>query len=137
MEIQYTAIILATFAQFILGAFWYSPLLFGKWWMEVMEATQMSKEELKKLQKEMTPFYALQLFLTLFMTFSFANLIPFIPGFSTYHIAFWIWIGFITPVQISSVIWGNTKKKYWIKQLFVMLSMQLVGIMLAAWILGM
>lgn len=136
MQIHYTMIFVATILQFILGAIWYSPLMFGKWWMEIMEVTHVSKDELSKMQKEMGPFYALQLFITLFSTFSFATLVPFIPAFSMYHIAFWLWIGFITPVQIGSVIWGNTKKKFWVKQIFVMVSYQLVGLMLTACVLS-
>jgi len=135
MEVNYTLIVVATVAQFILGALWYSPLLFGKWWMQVMEATQMTKEELKKMQKDMAPFYALQFFLTLFTTISFANLVPYISAFSIYHIAFWIWVGFIVPIQVGAVVWGNTKKKFWAKQIFVMASFQLVSIMLMSWIL--
>ena len=130
-------IFIATILQFILGAVWYSPFMFGKWWMEIMEATHRSKEELQKMQKEMGPFYGLQFFLTLFTTFSFANLVPYVPAFSTYHTAFWIWIGFIVPLQIGTVVWGNTKKKFWGKQIFVMVSYQLVGIMLMAWVLSM
>ncbi len=136
-EVNYTLIVVAAIAQFILGGLWYSPLLFGRWWMEIMEHTNLSKEELQKMQKAMSPFYAMQFLLTLFTTVSFANLLPYISGgFSIYHIAFWIWIGFIAPIQIASVVWGSTKRKYWLKQIFVMLSMQLVGIMLAAAILS-
>ena len=137
MLVDYTLVLLATVAQFALGALWYSPLLFGKWWMEIMECTKMSKAELEKMQKSMMPFYGLQLFLTFFTTVSFANLLPYIPAFGAYHVAFWIWIGFIAPAIVSSVIWGKTEKKFWAKQLFVMLTMNLVGIMLAAWILVM
>ncbi len=136
MEINYTLVVIATIAQFILGALWYSPLMFGKWWMQIMEVAHLSPEELKKMQKDMAPFYALQLFLTLFTTVSFANLLPYIPLFSSYHVAFWIWIGFIFPVQIGSVVWGNTKKMYWMKQLFVMGSFQLVALMLMCFILS-
>ena len=136
LQVNYGLVALATVAQFVLGALWYSPLMFGKWWMEIMECTNLSKDELKKMQKEMMPFYALQLFLTFFTTVSFANLLPYISGFSIYHVAFWIWIGFMVPIQIASVIWANTKKKYWAKQIFVMIGMQLVGIMLASLILS-
>ncbi len=136
IEVNNTRIIIAAVAQFILGALWYSPLLFGKWWMEMMECGDLLKEELLKKQKEMAPFYALQLFLTLFATFAFAHFVPFVLAFSIYHIAFWIWLGFLVPAQIGSVIWGNTKKKFWAKQIFVMLGMQLAGIMLAALILS-
>ncbi len=134
-HVNYALVFAATFGQFIVGALWYSPLMFGKWWMEIMECTNLDKDELKKMQKEMMPFYALQFFLTLFATISFANLVPYISSFGIYHIAFWIWLGFISPALVGAVIWGNTKKKYWIKQIFVMLSMQLVGLMFASFIL--
>jgi hypothetical protein len=136
MEVNYLLVLLAAVAQFIIGAIWYSPLLFGKWWMEIMECTGMPKEEMQKMQKEMAPFYFLQFGLTLFTTISFANLVPYITAFSIYHIAFWIWIGFIAPIQVAGVIRANTKKKYWLKQIFVMLTNQLVSIMAAAFILS-
>ena len=137
MEVNYTLVIVATLAQFVLGAVWYSPLLFGKWWMEFMECAKLSQEELKKMQSAMGPFYLLQLFLTLFTTVSFANLMPYINTFSIYHIAFWIWIGFVAPVQIGTVIWGKTEQKFWLRQIFVMITNQLASLMLAAWILSM
>jgi len=136
MEVNYTLVIIATLAQFALGAVWYSPLMFGKWWMEFMDCTKLSKAELQKMQKAMTPFYALQLFLTFFTAVSFANLVPYVTGLSIYHLGFWIWIGFIAPVQIASVIWANTERKFWFKQIFVMVTNQLASIMLMAWILS-
>ena len=105
--------------------------------MQIMEATQDTKEEMGKMQKEMLPFYGLQLLLTLFMTINLATLISLLPQFSPYSLAFHILLGFIVPTQIGAVIWANTKKKYWIKQIFVMVAYSFVGIMLAAWILGM
>ena len=129
-------VLLATIAQFILGALWYSPLMFGKWWMQIMEATNISKEELKKMQKAMAPFYALQFFLTLFSTFALVNGMPFIAGLTIYNVSFLILLGLMVPVSISSVLWGNTKKKYWLKQIFVMISMQITGLMLASFILS-
>ncbi len=137
VEVNYTLIVLATIAQFILGALWYSPLMFGKWWMQIMEAAHLTSDELKKLQKDMRPFYGLQFLLTLFTTINLATLIGLLPQFSAYSLAFHILLGFIIPTQIGAVIWANTKKKFWIKQIFVMVAYSFVGIMLAAWILGM
>lgn len=134
METNYTLIIVASLVQFILGALWYSPLLFGKVWMQIMEVTEMSKEQMQKMQKAMGPFYILQFFLTLFSTFALVNLAAVTP-FSLYHIAFWVWLGFIVPTQIGGVIWGSTKKKFWFKQILIMVTYQLIGIMLGAFIL--
>lgn len=136
METQYILVILAAVAQFVLGAFWYSPVLFGNTWMRIMEATHFSKEELQKMQKAMGPFYILQFFLTLFSTFALVNLAAVTP-FSLYHIAFWVWLGFIVPTQIAGVIWGSTKKKFWFKQILIMVTYQLFGIMLGAFIVSM
>lgn len=136
---NFTLIIAATVAQFILGALWYSPLLFGKWWMQIMECTHLSKAELQKLQKEMSPFYALQFFLTLITTWVLANNITYsgLSGAAVYYYAIFMWLGYMMPVSVSAVVWGNTKRRFWLKQIFVMLSMQLTGILLATFILTM
>ncbi len=136
MEIKYTLVLIATVAQFILGALWYSPLMFGKWWVQIMEVTYLSKQELQKMQKGMLPFYGLQFLLTVFTTFNLAYFMSMMNYYSPYHVAFWIWSAFIAPIQIQTVVWGNTKKKFWIKQIFVMLSFQLVSIMVAAFFLS-
>ena len=132
-----TLVLVATVVQFILGGLWYSPLLFGNWWMEFMEATHCSPEEIKKMQKSMAPFYLLQLVLTLLGTISLANLMPYVSGLSFYHLAFWMWIGFVAPTEVASVIWGRTQRKFWLRQIFVMVSCQFFCLMLAAWILSM
>lgn len=133
------ALILAvTTAQFVLGALWYSPLLFGKWWMQIMEMTNVGKEELQKMQKEMGPFYLLQFFLTLITTWVLASNFSFmnITGSAMYYFAFFMWLGYIAPTQIGTVLWGRTKKQFWCKQIFVMLTYSFVGIMLATFILS-
>jgi hypothetical protein len=141
MEINYTMVVAATLVQFVLGAVWYSPLMFGKMWMQIMEVSHYTKEELQKMQKSMTPFYGLQLVLTLITTFCLANVLGMgkliDPNYSAYMGAFWTWFGFMMPVGVAGVIWSSTKRKYWPTQIAIMCGMQLVGVMLAAWILSM
>ena len=136
-EINYGLIILAAVAQFVLGALWYSPLLFGNMWMQIMEATHLSKEELAKMQKEMIPFYVLQFFLSLITVFVLASQIAFnnLSGVAAYAYVFFIWLGYIAPTQIACVVWANTKRKFWTKQILIMLTYQLVAIILATFIL--
>ncbi len=141
MDINFTLVGIAAIAQFILGALWYSPLMFGKWWMEIMEVTTIPKEEMQRMQKAMAPFYGLQLILTILFTLVLAMFIHYLQmanvGFHAYGVAGWIWLGFIVPTQVAGVVWANTKRKFWIKQIFVMTSYQLVGLMLAAFVLSM
>jgi hypothetical protein len=138
MEVNLTLVFIATVAQFILGAVWYSPLMFGKWWMQIMEKDKAPIEEIQKMQKEMAPFYGLQFVLAFVTTFMLAHYILYwADEASAYYVALMLLIGFIVPTQISGVVWANTKRKFWAKQIFVMVSYQFVGIMLAAWILSM
>ena len=140
MEINAMWFAVAVLVQFVLGALWYSPLMFGKWWMQIMEKTNATKAELEQMQKEMAPFYGLQLVLTVVSTFVLAMVIHYMragePSFHAYGVAGWLWLGFFAPTQISAVIWANTKKKFWAKQIFVMLSYQLVALMLTAFFLS-
>ena len=130
-------IIIAAFAHFILGALCYSPVLFGNIWMKIMGAEKYTKEEIAKMQKEMTPFYLLQFFLTILTTFVLANNLSFnhLVGMPAYFYSFFMWLGYIMPIQVGSVIWGSTPKKFWLKQIFIMVSYQFVAIMLATFIL--
>lgn len=137
MDINYKLILIASVVNFILGALWYSPLMFGKWWAQIMEMSHHSKEELQKIQKEMAPFYALQFFLSIIFTWELAHALVSAVEVNHYFLAFVTWFGFVMPIQVGSVIWGNTKKKFWCKQLFVMLSYQLVSVLISTWILTM
>ncbi len=136
MEVNIWLVIGATVAQFVLGALWYSPLLFGKFWMKVVGADQCTKEEIKAVQKDMAPFYGLQFLITVLYTCMLSIFILGGLSFSPYMIALLVWSGFIVPTQISGVIWGSTKKEFWVKQIGVMISYQLVGIVLATFILS-
>jgi hypothetical protein len=60
-----------------------------------------------------------------------------IVGAAAYFYAFFMWFGYMMPVTVSSVLFGSTKRHNWVKQISIMLGMQLVGLMLAAFILTM
>jgi hypothetical protein len=135
MDSPIFSLFLASIIQFFLGALWYSPVLFGKKWMEIMEATHHTKEELRKIQKAMAPYYGLQFFLTLIYTFTVYMFISISSQasmyISPYAAAFWMWFGIVVPTQIAGVIWANTKRKFWLKQILIMTSYQFIAIMLA------
>lgn len=134
---NYTLIAVATIAQFILGGLWYSPLIFGKWWMQIVGADNCTPEEIKAMQKGMGPFYLIQLVITFVSTTALAMFIQAMPDYSAYMTAAVIFGGFMLPLQISGVIWGGTKRALQGKQLLVLALGQFLGMMLAAWILSM
>jgi len=119
---------------YIGNALWYSPLIFGKKWMRIMGVSSLSKEELQKIQKEMLPFYGLQLLLTITSTVFLGLFSHLLPTASALSLAGIIWLAFIMPTQVSGVIWGSTAKKYWLAQILIMTSIQLLSILFAAYV---
>jgi hypothetical protein len=139
IEINYLAVLLSTIVMFILGAVWYSPLMFGNWWQEIMEVDcdKMSKEEMAKMQKEMWPAYIAQFIITFITVFMLYHYIFFWKAeANAYYVTLMLLIGFVWPTQISGILWSQTKKKYWIKQIFVSGLYQLVGLMVVAFIIS-
>jgi len=114
VEVNYIAILIAAIVSMALGFLWYSPALFGKRWMKLMGYTS---ESMKAAQKEMGKMYIVSLVLTLITAYVLSHIIALSTNFYNYNplmtgltSAFWVWIGFIMPVQATEVIFG---KKTW------------------------
>ncbi len=135
MQLNYTAILIATVLQFICGAVWYS-FLFGKLWAKIHCFDQYSKEEQQKMAKGMTPFYIVQFIVTLITTFVLALFIAGLPSdWNPYGIAFFFWLGFVVPTQVSAVIFGGTEGKWIVKKIAVMAGASLLCLLVAAAVL--
>jgi hypothetical protein len=103
---NYWLLLLAAVANFVLGALWYSPLLFGKQWIK---AQGFSKEEIKKLEKKPMALPMVVNFLTgVLLVVVIASGISLL-GISTIRgslaFAFAAWAGFMIPVVVNPVLW--------------------------------
>lgn len=127
----YIFVAVATIAQYILSALWYSAF-FGKQWMVINGFDQLSKPEKEASGKSMGPFYGLQLLIT-----TVANIV-----FGTVYLAIktnmeltafssLVLLGFILPALVEGVIWGNTKKQVWGTQLSIMILNRVANILIA------
>ncbi len=109
MTLNYTAIIVATIAQFIFGAIWYMPI-FGKTWGKIHGFDQVAPEKQKEMMKGMWKLLVVQCLFTLLTTVVFAYLLTgFKSDLSVYALAFFFWLGLILPTQAAAVIFGGTK----------------------------
>lgn len=136
MEINVLAVGIAVILQFILGAVWYGPLLFGNLWMKIHDCDKLSKEEMQKMQNQMMPYYGVQLFVTLVTTVVLAILMKELPQYSPFNLAGILWIGFMVPAQVSAVIFGKDEKKWFAKKLSIMAGAALGCILIATTILS-
>src|SRR3989344_1004113 len=108
-------ILLAAVAQMVVGFLWYSPLLFGNLWMKLMGHTKAS---LEKAKQDMARTYGLSFVSALVMAYVLRHASVFAAeyfgqqgisvGLST---AFWMWLGFVMPVQFTAVLFNKEPYK--------------------------
>lgn len=134
MSINIWAVLVATLAQFVVGAVWYTAI-FGKQWGEMFGFDKMPKAEQQKMQKQMGPFYGVQLLVTFMTAYVLAHFIVAQPDVAAYKIAFWVWLGFVVPTQVSAVIFGGVEPKWIPRRIGIMASGSLACLLVAAWVL--
>lgn len=135
---NYLALLVAGIASMTLGFLWYNPILFGKPWMKLMGYTS---ESLKKAQKEMGKLYGVSFLLTLITGFVLAHVMAMSINFFNYPAlttglisAFWMWLGFVMPVQVTDTIFGNKKVKLLaINTGYQLFSLVVMGVILGLW----
>jgi Protein of unknown function (DUF1761) len=67
---NYLLILGVAILQTIIGALWYSPLLFGKFWMKANGLPEnISKKEMQELSKGVGKYYGIQFALTILSDF--------------------------------------------------------------------
>lgn len=135
MDINYWAVLVASVAQFIIGAIWYMPL-FGTLWGKIHGFDKLSKAEQNDARKGMMPLLLVQFLVTVVTTVVLAKFIVLLPDYSAYTLAGMIWIGFFVPVQVAAVVFGGTDPKWMITKVAVMAGGSLACLLAAAAILN-
>jgi hypothetical protein len=132
MHLNYWAIALATVLQFIAGAIWYMPI-FGKLWAKIHGFDKVPKEQQENMTKSMAPLLMVELLATLVTTTVLAILIKNLPStWNVFGIAVLLWIGFVVPVQIGAVLFGETKPQWRATKLLIMSGGSLLYLVIAA-----
>ena len=105
ISLNWIAISVCTLIMFIGGAVWHGPI-FGKLWMKIHHGDRkFTEEENKKLMEGMWKLILSEFIVSLFIIISLAFLIKMLPSLSGIHVGFLVWIGFVLPTLISSIIW--------------------------------
>lgn len=113
VEVNLLAIIIAAVAAMAVGFLWYGPMLFGKQWMKLMGYTE---ESMEKAKKSMGKMYSISFALSLVTAYVLSHVMTLSENFFHYGrletgvmTAFWMWLGFIMPVQLTAEIFGSKK----------------------------
>jgi len=110
ITINYFAVATGAVISMIIGGIWYGPI-FGKKWLEIIGANNLSIEERKKMQKSAGPLYLVQFILTLFQILVLAHLVVDSNRVGGLERAIWIWGAFVIPTLAGAVMWTNDKPK--------------------------
>ena len=135
MEVNLIAVLLATVTMFAIGAFWYM-VPFGKIWGKIHGFDKLSKKKQDEMQKQMGPWYGLQLVLTVLSAFVLALLISLMPDQSPYAVAALVWLGFVVPTEASSMIFGGAPEGYVWHKIGISTAESLLHLLAAAWVIS-
>ncbi len=135
MEINYVAVLVAAVVSMVIGSIWYGPLC-GKKFMTEMGMDKMSPEQIAEAKKGMWMSYVLQFVGSLVMFYVLARFMG-IAGAMTVNaglmVAFWVWIGFVVPVQLSQAVWGGKMTLFWISAGNMLVTLLASGAIIGAW----
>ncbi len=130
-QINYLAVGAAALATILIGALWYSPLLFGDRWAK---AHGFSKEQLRETTVRA---FVVSLFCYVVMAFVLAVLVS-NTGVSTAlqgaFLGFLVWIGFLATLGLTAHMFSGTPlSTYLIDAGYQLVYSMVMGVILAAW----
>jgi len=135
IDVNLGLVLWAGAAAMILGALWYSPLLFGNAWMEASGVTKQDIEKSKK--KGMGKLYLVAFIATLVTSYVLAFLIKLANVTNVYDgvkIGLLLWLGMAVPIILGSVLWeGKAKGYFFINVFHYLVSVVLMSIILTRW----
>lgn len=125
---NWLSILIAAVASMLVGAIWYSPMAFGKMWMQLSGKTEMGMKKGGAAQGYFWGFVAA--LVTAYVLSAFLN--PAVGGRGAVETAFWIWLGFVATVKIGDVLWdGKPFKLFVLNSAYQLVSLSVMAVILA------
>ena len=136
IDLNYWAVLVSAVASMVIGALWYSPILFGNIWMNLMKIDPKNIDKMK--DKGMGKYYFTAFNGSLIMSFVLAVLVDYAGAVTVSDalmLGFLIWLGFSETVLLNSVLWeGKPVKVYLINIFQLLVSLLIMSTILTLWI---
>ncbi len=133
-EMNYLAVLIGGILYFAIGGLWYSPLLFGRLWMNEMNLTE---ERLREAKTGMWKSYLTSLIAQLIISYGIARLMVYMKIDTlggALHAAFWSWLAFAaTTSAINGAFSGKSLRLYFIDNGYHLVGFIIVGVILGVW----
>jgi len=135
--INFLAVTAAAVATFLVGALWYSPILFGKLWMK---AHGYSEEKVKEMQKTATQAYITSFVCYLVMAVVFSVLMSYVYPDNTatatkgLQLGFLMWLGFAATIGLTANMFSEKSlSTYLIDVVYQLVYLLIMGAILGGW----
>jgi hypothetical protein len=135
MKIKYLAVIVATLVHYILGGLWYSPLLFGNKFIQLINWTpeHLRQVESQSHAKELAMAFVMS-FVLVYILAHFVQYTKATTALGGIQTAFWLWLGFVVTTQAPTVIFeGRSLGLFLINVAYQLVGCALAGAILAVW----
>jgi uncharacterized protein DUF1761 len=135
MKIKYPAVIVATLAHFLLGGLWYSPLLFGNKFLQLIN---WSPEYLREVEsqshvKELVIAFVMS-FILVYILAHFVQYTKATNAIGGIQTAFWLWLGFIVTTHVPMVLFERRSfGLFLINVAYQFVGCAIAGAILAMW----
>ena len=133
--INYLAVLVAAVASVVLGFLWYGPL-FGKTWAQLMgfDKKKMAEAKKKGMPKQTWVLMILGTLVTSYVLAHFVDYLDAVNVAGALQAGFWLWLGFIVPVQLGMVLWeGKPWKLYILNVAYYLVNLSIMATILALW----
>jgi hypothetical protein len=133
-QINFVAVFIAALSTFAVGALWYSPLAFGKLWLEIHGYDQ---EKMKELQASAGRSYAVSFLCYLLMALVLSILVG-LTGVATFVQGMWlgtlVWAGFAFTIGLTGNMFSDKPlSAFLIDTGYQLVYLNIMGGILAAW----
>ena len=135
VTVNFLAILIATVVAMVLGMAWYSPFLFGNAWMRLsgIDPKKIDKSQMKGMWKTMIVAFLSNLIMV-FVLSTFINLSQTTTATDAAQLGFWIWLGFMMPLQLGSVLWEKKPfKLFLINTSHYLVTLIVMSLILVLW----
>lgn len=143
IDVNLWAVLACGIVSMGIGMLWYGPIIFGKRYMKLMGVDMNDTKKIKESQKDMGILYFLQFVLTLLQVYVLAHVAVMSEAYfhvgavqSSLTSAFWLWLGFIVPIQAGAAMWTNKSNDDKWAMFYISASYQLFSMLVFALILG-
>lgn len=134
--INYLSLIAATLAAFALGAFWYSPILFGNRWFKTQGILpEHTKEESERLKRPSTHIIAVFLMLIVGYVLSFfLRSLQVTSITDALYVGFISWLGFTGAIGCINTVYENRSFSVFIvHSIYCLAYIELMAVIMTMW----